>query len=282
MSRENSGGVATGEHRASRRDLLRSLAVAGVGLGTLGAVAAAQDREEDVETFVMAVSESGWQGVAPAGIADVQNPTLSLEEESTYRLVWRNADGRPHALSILDQEGFEMPALRVLAVASDEITVFDDPTANASETVPWENVSTARVGYLALRAGPAQDTETALAVQDVSVVNDTANETAGGEEAAVELVETSPVVMDQGAVQAVEFVADASMASYLDPTFPGTSEGAIEVAGAEGANVTMDENETTDGNVTVDVNATADGNATTDGNVTTDGNATTGGNASDG
>lgn len=274
MSRESRDEATGSTTSATRRSVLASLAAAGVGAGVLGSLAAAQESEADVETFALEVSEAGWRGVAPGPIAGQDDPTLDLRAGRTYRIVWRNADGRPHALSILNEDEFEMRVLRVLAVTADDVTVFDDPAANATGNLTWANVSTAAVGYLALQPGPGNATR--LAVQDVPVVNETGNETDPGQE--VVLVETSPVLMEQGDVQAVEFVADPAMSAYVDPSLPGAAQGAIEVGGAADGNVT--DGNVTDGNVT-DGNVTG-GNVTVGGNATGEGNATDGGNASGG
>lgn len=47
----------------------------------------------------------GWQGREPQGIAGKQNPTLTLEAGTKYRVTWENLDGAAHNFTIRDSDG---------------------------------------------------------------------------------------------------------------------------------------------------------------------------------
>lgn len=49
-----------------------------------------------------AESNEGWTGVAPSGIADATNPTLTLEAGGEYTLTWTNRNGAPHNFEIVN------------------------------------------------------------------------------------------------------------------------------------------------------------------------------------
>lgn len=229
MSRQSTDEPTGDGYRTSRRSLLASIAAVGVGTGALGAVASAQEGEEFIPTFALGASNQAWQGVSPQSVAGQQNPTLELVEGQTYRVVWQNLDGRPHAFSIVDEDGLKLNALRVLEVSPETITLFDDPATAAAGNLTWGNASTGRVGFLAVEPDPTQSNATRLGIRDVPVVNaSVAGEGPG--EIDLALLETSPITFEEGAIQAVEFVADSNMAGYVDTVFPTTAEGGLQVS----------------------------------------------------
>ncbi|WP_226481551.1 DUF7537 family lipoprotein [Natrinema amylolyticum] len=46
-----------------------------------------------------------WVGVAPAGIADLENPTLVLESGESYEIGWSEGNGMPHNIQLRDGNG---------------------------------------------------------------------------------------------------------------------------------------------------------------------------------
>jgi len=51
---------------------------------------------------------AGWTGMAPASIEGTTNPTLRLEADTEYTLVWENLDGAEHELVIADDAGEDL------------------------------------------------------------------------------------------------------------------------------------------------------------------------------
>lgn len=64
---------------------------------------------------------AGWTGIAPASIEGETNPTLRLEADTEYTVVWENLDGVDHELVIVDN--------------SDDDLVKSDSAEEEGETV---------------------------------------------------------------------------------------------------------------------------------------------------
>lgn len=103
--------------RSSRRTFLQvTLALAGAGAGR--SVLAQDDPQADIE---LEGRTSGWEGVAPDGIADETNPTLTLVDGEDYVLEWRNADGRPHNFNIEPEDGDNIVSTDIISSGSQTV-----------------------------------------------------------------------------------------------------------------------------------------------------------------
>lgn len=60
---------------------------------------------EDVEEVEVLGHGSGWVGVEPEMIEDIENPTLLLTEGEEYDLTWINDDGANHNIEVWDENG---------------------------------------------------------------------------------------------------------------------------------------------------------------------------------
>lgn len=234
MTGDSTGDPTNSRSRTSRRRFLSGAAAAtlvGSSASLLGGetvpTATAQEESQDpVPTFAFGVTVDGWHGVAPEPIAGTLDPTLQLEPGRTYRLVWRNRDGRPHGLALTDGSGIRFDALRVLDVDAEAVSVFDSETA-ASE-LAWSDVTNGTRRYLDVTDQP-------ISVSSVSAddfVNASALE--GADDATVRALEYSPVVVEQGGIQAVEFKADPEMARYVDVLRPYSADGVLSVGSDQG------------------------------------------------
>jgi glucose/arabinose dehydrogenase len=85
----------------TRRRFLRATAAAGTLVG-VGGLAGAQSQSN---SFRLDGEIGGWTGRAPDAIAGKTNPTLSLDAGTTYRITWKNVDGQPHNIALLDSDG---------------------------------------------------------------------------------------------------------------------------------------------------------------------------------
>lgn len=93
--------MATHTTGYSRRSVLSisGTALAGLGAGCLGG------SEKQPTMFRLEAKASGWQGREPSEIAGQSNPTLNLEQGTTYEIVWENLDGQKHELQIRSNNG---------------------------------------------------------------------------------------------------------------------------------------------------------------------------------
>lgn len=199
------------EHQfGSRRKFLKTAGAAALLGGSVAAVFAQEDddgeEEEEIPTFALGGRVEAWEGLAPSAIADQDNPTLEVVAGETYRIVWRNDDGEPHNIAILDEDDEPLPVLRPIPVAVEEAA----PLFNAT----GENLTTnATFGNVTEGMEPATETP--------------GTETGTPEE---ELVEVTEIITGEGAVQAVEFEASEEMARYRCEVHPETMVGDLEVA----------------------------------------------------
>ncbi|MHC3438677.1 cupredoxin domain-containing protein [Natrialbaceae archaeon A-gly3] len=121
-----------------RRTVLKIASATGVvaGIGSLGAMADdhdeddeddeeaeevedEEDEDEEVEDepipIVLGGKTDHWLGLVPEPIETEENPTLSVQADRDYEVVWINMDGEPHEFAILDEDGDE------LEVAGEEV-----------------------------------------------------------------------------------------------------------------------------------------------------------------
>jgi glucose/arabinose dehydrogenase/plastocyanin len=84
----------------SRRRFLAATAAGVTGLAGVGSVTA----QAQPETIRLGGETTGWVGREPSRIQGTINPTLELETGTTYRLTWKNIDGRRHNVALLDGE----------------------------------------------------------------------------------------------------------------------------------------------------------------------------------
>ncbi|WP_255171541.1 cupredoxin domain-containing protein [Natrononativus amylolyticus] len=74
------------------------------------------ERWADVDEIVLSATTAGFEGVEPAFIDGVENPTLVLTAGKSYVITWKNADGRPHNIELWDEreavvDGYETELL---------------------------------------------------------------------------------------------------------------------------------------------------------------------------
>ncbi|MGQ3413198.1 PQQ-dependent sugar dehydrogenase [Natrinema sp. LN54] len=112
----------------SRRRVLQAAAAAG-GVVGLGNVALAQE----TESIELGGETSGWIGVAPDEIADETNPTLELEEGTTYEVTWENLDGAAHNLVIVDSEGEDLERTELMSEQGETQSLEFEATSEMAE-----------------------------------------------------------------------------------------------------------------------------------------------------
>ncbi|WP_222918521.1 PQQ-dependent sugar dehydrogenase [Natrinema sp. SYSU A 869] len=113
---------------ASRRRVLQAAVAAG-GVVGLGNIALAQE----TQTIELGGETSGWQGVAPDAIAGETNPTLELEEGTTYEVTWENLDGAAHNFVIVDSEGGELERTELMSEQGETQTLEFEATSEMAE-----------------------------------------------------------------------------------------------------------------------------------------------------
>ena len=95
---------------AGARYALCISAVSLLGLAGATRAALAQEGGESAQQnqITLDSSEEGWVGVEPASIRDETNPTLTIQADQQYELVWVNRDGREHELVIVNEAGEDL------------------------------------------------------------------------------------------------------------------------------------------------------------------------------
>lgn len=184
--------------------------------GAVAAVYAQEDdeQEEEIPTFALGGRVEAWQGRAPASIADQDNPTLELVAGETYRIVWRNDDGEPHNIAILDENDEPLPVLRPIPVAVEEAApLFNATGENLTTNATFGNVTADEMEPVT--ETPGMETETP----------ETETGTPGEE-----LVEVTEIITGEGSVQAVEFEASEEMARYRCEVHPETMVGDLDIS----------------------------------------------------
>jgi hypothetical protein len=194
----------------SRRRFLKAAAATGA-LAGLNATVLAQGQDERV--IVLGGVTSGWQGyrLPAAEATESANPTLNLEAETTYTLLWNNVDGQPHNFAIQDSDGNNLEVLEPLSVSQDVFQQVNETDANESVSL---NVSDGNI------TGVSTDG------------NMTGGNMTGEQEDS--LVAQTETISEEGAVQAVRFTASEEMASYICLVHPNTMVGDISLGGDGG------------------------------------------------
>jgi hypothetical protein len=199
----------------SRRRFLKAAAATGV-LAGLNATVLAQGQDEQV--IVLGGLTAGWQSYRlPGGEADSEsaNPTLNLEEDTTYTVLWQNIDSQPHNFAIQDSDGNNLQVLEPLSVSEDVYQQVNETDTNESVSL---NVSDGNV--------------TGATTGNMTDGNATENMTGDGEDDS--LVDQTETVSEEGAVQAVRFTASEEMASYICLVHPNTMVGDISLGSGGG------------------------------------------------
>ncbi|MDS0477860.1 PQQ-dependent sugar dehydrogenase [Natrinema sp. 1APR25-10V2] len=127
--RSNSVPEATDSYPStSRRRVLQAAAAAG-GVAGFSGLGLAQD----TQSFELGGESSGWVGRSPSAIEGETNPTLQLQEGTTYEITWENVDGAPHNIAILDSEGTELEATEIITEEGATQTLEFEATSEMAE-----------------------------------------------------------------------------------------------------------------------------------------------------
>lgn len=192
----------------SRRRFLKVAAATGA-LAGLNVTVLAQDQSE--ELILLGGLTRAWLGYRFPGKEgdDVpDNPTLTLQEGTTYTLMWRNVDGVGHNFAIQDADGNNLEVLYPLATQPE---VF----ADANNTTADQNVS--------------------LEISDGNLTgvsadgNQTDGNATGDQQTTPEPVSETEIITPEGSVQAVQFTATSEMDQYICLVHPNTMVGDVEV-----------------------------------------------------
>ena len=200
--------------QSSRRRFLKATAATGA-LAGLNATVLAQGQSGNEEVILLGGFTRAWQGYRLPGSAEAtgsSNPTLNLQEGTTYTLLWQNGDGVGHNFAIQDSGGNNLQVLEPLTVEADVFTQINETQSDQNVTL---EVSDGNV---------------------TGVSNGTSgNMTGGGGQQSTEsLVDKTEIISEQGAVQAVRFTATAEMAQYICLVHPNTMVGDVSVSGGGG------------------------------------------------
>ncbi|GAB3674804.1 hypothetical protein GCM10028856_31020 [Halopiger thermotolerans] len=84
----------------------------------------------DTQSIELGGQTSGWVGVAPEAIADETNPTLELQEGTTYELTWENLDGAPHNFVIESEDGEELERTEIMTAEGETQTLEFEATSD--------------------------------------------------------------------------------------------------------------------------------------------------------
>lgn len=190
----------------SRRKFMAATAAVGAALGLNATVLAQDGGDEDEQYILLGGNTAGWDPYRLPGDASVEeaseNPTLTLESETTYTLAWINVDGQPHNFAIQDSDGEPLQALQPVELEPEEFEELNQTEGNETEM---------------------EATETEMEGDE----NESGEETTVPEE---ELEDSTENVSEEGAVQAVRFTASDEMATYVCQVHPNTMQGDVELA----------------------------------------------------
>ena len=205
--------------KSSRRRFLKATAAVGALAGVNAAVLA-QGQSQNEEVILLGGLTQGWQGYRLAGEQEAtgsSNPTLQLQEGTTYTLMWQNEDGVAHNFAIQDSEGNNLEVLEPISVQQDVFQQINETEANQSVSL---NVSDGNV--------------TGVTITNETDGNVTGNGTAGQQTTLESLVAKTEILSEQGAVQGVRFTASSEMAQYICLVHPNTMVGDVSVEGGDG------------------------------------------------
>ena len=199
--------------KSSRRRFLKAAAATGA-LAGLNATVLAQGQNEEV--ILLGGYTRAWQGYRLPGGASASgsaNPTLNLQEGTTYTLMWQNGDGVGHNFAIQDSQGNNLQVLEPLTVQPDTFQQINETSANQSVSLQVSGGN----------------------VTGVSTGNQTGGGNAtGGQQTTQSLIASTQILAEQGAVQAVRFTATPEMAQYICLVHPNTMVGEVSVQGGGG------------------------------------------------
>ncbi|PSP54460.1 hypothetical protein BRC82_09730 [Halobacteriales archaeon QS_1_67_19] len=198
----------------SRRRFLKATAVTGA-LAGLNAAVLAQDQSQNEAVILLGGETSGWLGYRLPGEAEADgssNPTLTLQEGTTYTLLWENVDGAPHNIAFQNEDGDNLQVLRPLSV---EEGVYEEANGTETNETLSLNVSDSNVTGVSTEENMTEEDEETTVAED-------------------ELVEVSETVDGEGTVQGVQFTATSEMAQYICLVHPNSMVGDVEVESADG------------------------------------------------
>lgn len=128
MSHKATDSGASPFETVSRRGFLATAAV-GTAAGASGLVYAQQ---QDY-AYKLGGKIAGWQGIAPASIANAVNPTLSFQVGQEYTVWWKNLDGAPHNFVIVDANGNSLVSTEIIREQGQPQTVTFTATTEMTE-----------------------------------------------------------------------------------------------------------------------------------------------------
>lgn len=198
---------------------MAATAAVGAALGLNASVLAQDDGSEDEQYILLGGNTAGWEPYRLPGEESAEeasdNPTLTLEPDTTYTLAWINVDGQPHNVAIQDSDDEPLQVLQPVELESEE---FEELNQTAENETEMDATETEMEGD-----GNESDGEETTVPED-------------------ELVDSTENVAEEGAVQAVRFTASDEMATYICQVHPNTMVGDIELSEG-GTETDGDENE---------------------------------------
>ena len=188
---------------SSRRQFLRTaVATAGVaGVASIGGVSA----QSQPETIRLDGEIGGWQGREPDAIAGKKNPTLSLEPETDYRVVWKNLDGQGHNFALLDENENVLQRTDIMSEQGETQTIEFTVTEEMAEYVCEPHISSMRG---TIESGGGTNTQAS-----------TTNTEDGEDEAA-----TAASIVPEGPTVRIDTIVDGGMTAPLDLEVPANRD----------------------------------------------------------
>ncbi|NEU56442.1 twin-arginine translocation signal domain-containing protein [Halorussus sp. MSC15.2] len=216
--------------QTSRRRFLKAAAATGA-LAGVNATVLAQGQGEADQVILLGGYTRAWQGYRLPGEATAEgssNPTLNLQEGTTYTLMWENGDGVGHNFAIQDDQGNNLEVLEPISVQSD---TFQQINRTQEDQTVSLNITQGNItGFTNVTGGPQNMTE---GQQNMT------GEAQGQQTTLESLIAKTEVLSEEGAVQGVRFTASPEMAQYICLVHPNTMVGDINVVsggGGGGAN----------------------------------------------
>ena len=100
----------------------------------------------EIQSVILEGTTDAWTGLEPDLIDGEDNPEIILNENQEYEVSWTNADGEPHALAIVTDEGDILDDLQTDVVDQEgeggSLTV--EPTEEMAYYVCTEHENTQR------------------------------------------------------------------------------------------------------------------------------------------
>jgi plastocyanin len=188
---------------SSRRQFLRTaVATAGVaGVASVDGVSA----QSQSETIRLGGKIDGWQGREPDSIAGENNPTLSLESGTDYRVVWENLDGQGHNFALLDGNENVLQRTDIMSEQGETQTIDFTATEEMAEYVCEPHISSMRGS---IESGDGTNTQAS-----------TTNTGDGEDEAA-----TAASIVSEGPMVRIDTIVDGGMTAPLDLEVPANRD----------------------------------------------------------